>query len=143
MAVVSTRALAEAVWAILDAAPNLDVYDGEVTPRPSEDTAGVVKGYAVFYPSPGNDQPASLAGTAGPVLWGFQVTCVGGDRNYLLRTVDVVRGLLTGRTLTVSGVNVGLMRPPLGFIPPTREITTVKPPRLEVPLQYQVLTTPA
>lgn len=139
MAIPSARLMAAAVKVILDAHPTLTVYQSIVDPAPPLDDAGVLLGYAVFHPWPGNDAPNNLAGRPGQLLWGFQVTCAGGDTDYAMWAVDTVRGLLTGKTLTVAGTKVGLMRPPLGYQPPTRTELTVAPPRVEVPLQYQVL----
>lgn len=139
MAIPSVRLLTAAVRTILDAHPTLTVYTSIVEPAPPIDEGGVVRGYAVLHPGPGDDSPNNLAATPGALLWTFQVTCAGGNDEYTAWVIDTVRGLLTGKTLAVASTNVGVMRPPFGFTPPTLTNLSVQPPRISVPLQYQVL----
>lgn len=140
MAVPSVLLLTKAVETLLAAAPaGLTRYTGVVDPAPPLDDAGVLTAYAVLHPYAGNDTANNLAVTPGQVLWGFQVDCCGGDHDYAGWAVDAVRGLLSGKTLIVAGSKVGLLRPPLGYDPPTRPELNVTPPRISVPLQYQVL----
>lgn len=139
MSIPSVQLLADAVYAVLDGHATLTVFDSIVNPAPAIDEAGVVKGYAVLHPGAGDATPNNLAAQPGQLLWQFQVTCAGGNRTYATWVVDTVRGLLDGKTLTVAGTKVGLMRPPFGFNPPTLTDTDVQPPRVWVPLQYQLL----
>ena len=140
MPVASVQALSDAVWAILDGHPALTAYDSIVEPAPPVDDGGTVLGYAVFYPGAGDATPNNLAGAPGQLLWTFQVTCAGGDRGYTSWVVDTVRGLIDGKTLTVAGTRVGIMRAPLGYTPPMLINSEVQPPRISVPLQYQVIS---
>lgn len=140
MAIPSVRLLTTAAEDLLAAAPaGLTRYTSVVDPAPPLDDAGVVMAYAVLHPYAGNDTANNLAVSPGQVLWGFQVDCGGGDVSYLNWAVDTVRGLLSGKTLTVAATKVGLLQPPLGYNPPTRPELNVTPPRITVPLQYQVL----
>ena len=140
MALPSVRLLTTAVQDLLAAAPaGLTRYTTLVDPAPPVDDAGVVTAYAVLHPYAGNDTANNLAVNPGQILWGFQIDCGGGDATYLLWAVDTVRGLLSGQTLTVAGAKVGRLQPPLGYNPPTRPELNVTPPRITVPLQYQVL----
>lgn len=141
MPLPSVRLLTEAVEALLGTAPaGLTTYTSVVDPAPPVDAAGVLTAYAVLHPGAGNDRPNNLAMAVGQLAWSFQVTCSGGDASYCDWAVDTVRGLVTGKTLSVEGTKVGLMLPPLGFSPPILTNLTVKPPRQYVPLQYQVLS---
>lgn len=142
MSTPSVRLLTAAVWALLDGHPYLVAFQSEATKPPTNDEGALTKGYAVFHPGGGDDTPNSLNAQPGRLLWGFQLTCVGGSHDQLGWVLDEVRGLFTGQTLTVAGVSVGVMRPPLGFVaPPARPELDVSPTRLMVPLQYQVLAT--
>ncbi|NUS58672.1 MAG: hypothetical protein HOV66_28045 [Streptomycetaceae bacterium] len=142
-AVPSVQKLTAAVRQLLDAHPSLTVYTSVVDPRPQIDEDGVVEGYAVLHPGAGDDTPSALDVQPGQLLWWFQVTCAGGDTDYAGWVVDTVRGLLTGKTLTVDGSKVGRMQPPPGYSPPMLTNTSVQPPRVSVPLQYQVLAVTA
>jgi hypothetical protein len=87
---------------------------------------------------------SSLDQAPGQLLWGFQLTCVGGDQNYVGFAIDTVRRQVEGKTLTVAGVRVGRIQPPLGYTPPPIQVDhDVQPPRLYVPLLFEVLTVPA
>lgn len=137
----SVRLLADAVWALLDGHPNLQVFESVATnPASDADTGLLTKGYAVFHPGAGDDAPNNLAVAPGRLLWSFQVSCVGQNHDQYGWVIDTVRGLLTGKTLTVAGTEVGRMQPPLGFLPPPpRPSFAASTERLMVPLQYQVL----
>jgi hypothetical protein len=144
MTVVSTLDLTNAVFARLDAHDTLTVYRSVAAPEPPADEGGVTQGYAVLHPFPGNATSGSLSRAPGQLLWEFQVSCAGGDHDYVLWTVDTVRGLLDGKTLTVAGARVGLMQPPVGFQPPApRPAPVDSGQRLQIPLLYQVLAVPA
>lgn len=141
MALPSVRQLADAVQALLDAHATLTVYGSVVDPPPPVDVNGVTMGYAVFHPFAGDATPSSIALQPGRLLWEFQVSCAGGNRDYCLWVVDTVRSLLDGKTITLSGVAVGLMVPPLGYQPPPPQVSPLESgQRLQVPLLYQVLT---
>lgn len=141
MAIPSVRLLSDAVWTILDGHPNLQVFESVATdPATDPNTGLLTKGYAVFHPGAGDDTPDNLARTTGRLLWSFQVSCVGANLDQYGWVIDTVRGLLTGKTLTVAGTTVGLMLPPVGFLPPPpRPSFAASTERLMVPLQYQVL----
>lgn len=144
MPLPSVRLLTSAVYDLLDAHPTLAVYRSVVAPPPPVDGDGVVKAYAVLHPFPGDAEHLTLSAVPGQLLWGFQVTCAGGDHDYVLGCVDAVRGRLDGKTLTVAGTKAGLLQPPLGFNPPApKPDMDAQPPRLAVPLLYQVLAVPA
>jgi len=137
----SVRLLSAAVWALLDGHAQLQAFKSYATdPATDPETGLLTKGYAVFHPGAGDDQPDNLAVTPGRLLWSFQVSCVGQDHDQYGWVIDTVRGLLTGKTLTVAGVTVGRMQPPLGFLPPPpRPQFAASTERLMVPLQYVVL----
>lgn len=136
----SVRVLADAVYAILDGHATLMVYRSVVDPPPPVDAKGITKGYAVFHPFPGDATSSSLDRQPGRLLWQFQVSAAGGNHDYTLWVVDTVRALLDGKTLTVAGVSVGLMQPPLGYQPPAPQVFPLDSgQRLQVPLLYQVL----
>jgi hypothetical protein len=145
MPVVSVRLLADAVYTRLAASAGLSaVYKTVVPGDPARDNNLVIKAYAVFHPAPGDSKRGALNATPGQLLWDFQVTCVGGDHDYLLDAVDSVRTQLEGYRLIVAGAVVGLCQPPIGFRPPpARPDLDEKPSRLWVPLLFQVLAVPA
>lgn len=140
MATPSVRLLSGAVWTLLDGHQHLQAFR-TIADNPDVDDQGLLtRGYAVFHAGGGNDQPNNLAVAPGQLLWQFQVSCVGQDEDQLGWVIDTVRGLLTGKTLTVAGHQVGRMQPPLGFqAPPARPTFTDSTERLQVPLQYSVL----
>lgn len=140
----SVRLLSAAVMGLLQANENLTVYRSFVDPKPPVDDDGVVLGYVVFHPGIGNDLSNNLAVVPGQLLWSFQLTCVGGDADYVTWAVDAARRQVSGQTLVVEDTNVGIIQPPVGYNPPTRPSPAeVKPPRISVPLQYQVLAVSA
>lgn len=140
----SVRLLTDAAVGLLTANPNLTVYESVVDTPPPADEDGVVYGYVVFHPGIGNDTTSNLAVEPGQLLWSFQATCVGGTAEYCGWAVDAVRARVAGQTLAVAGAKVGLIQPPVGYNPPMRPSPAdVKPPRVSVPLQYQVLAVPA
>lgn len=136
----SVRQLADAAWALLQTAPaGVAKYREVVDSTPPVDAGGVVKGYAVLHASPGNDTPNNMAGVQGNILWDFYIEVCGGDDDYLLGAVDIVRGLFTGKTLTVANHGVGLMRPPPGAQPRKLINQLVSPARWYVQLEYNLL----
>lgn len=144
MAVPSVRLLTDAVFGILNGHATLTAYRSVVDPVPTVDAGGVTEGYAVLHPFPGDAGSQSLTRQPGQLLWQFQVSCVGGNHDYVLWVVDTVRGLLDGKTLAVADAAVGLMQPPVGFqAPPPKPQPVDSGQRLQVPLLYQVLAVPA
>lgn len=140
MALPSVRRLSGAVWALLDGDANLVAYDGVVTAPPVDEQGNLESGYAAFYPGGGDPRRSNLAVVPGQLLWTFQVSAVGQDRDQVGWVIDTVRGLLDGKSLDVSGTKVGRMQPPFGYQPPPpRPEFQAQPPRLSVPLQYQLL----
>jgi hypothetical protein len=140
MALPSVRLLTNAVFTILDAHATLTVYRSVVDPVPPVDANAVTQSYAVLHPFGGDADANNLARIPGQLLWEFQVSCAGGNHDYTLGAVDVVRGLLDGKTLSVAGAVVGLMQPPPGFSPPPPKPQPVDSgQRLQVPLLYRVL----
>lgn len=143
MTLPSVQALTRAVAALFDSAVGLTFYRSIVDPPPPVDANGVVMAYAVLHPQPGDATTGSLTHQPGQLVWGFHLTAAGGDDNYCGFAVDQIRARVDGRTLTVSGVKVGLMQPPFGAIPPPmRPDLNVAPPRLFVPLEYRVMAVP-
>lgn len=137
----SVRLLTDAVAALLADAPGVTLYRSRVDPKPPADPGGTVRGYWVLHPQPGTVDSDNLTAQPGQLLWGFQLTCAGGDDNYAGHAIDLARERLDGRTLTVAGARVGLLQPPLGYRPPPLlEDRDVTPSRLFTSLLYDVLT---
>lgn len=144
MSLPSVALLTKALVDLLDDQAGLTVYESVVELRPPTDQRGVTRSYAVVHPFPGDAESNQLDRQPGRLLWGFQVSCVGGNHDYVLGAVDAVRRRLDGKRLTVDGVVVGLMQPPPGYQPPAPKAQPVDSgQRLQVPLLYQVLTVPA
>lgn len=125
---------AAAVIALLEAAPHLDVFDGEVKARMDSD--GRAHPYAVLWVSPGRDNPDEEreSGTGRAQLWTFQVTAAGGDVARCRRAVQRTLDALLGVRLFTEG---GFIR--LDFDPgPEREDRDVTPTRWFVPLSFTV-----
>lgn len=130
---VDVSLLADPVWALLDSLSNVNTFDGEVV-SPPLDADGRVHAYAVYYPGPGRDH-ALLNDAAGDSLdWGFQVTCVGGDRTRALWCVERVRSVLTGARLSVAGQQLVIHEE--SSTAPLRRDEQVQPPRLWMPLLF-------
>lgn len=125
---------AAAVIALLETAPHLDVFDGEVAARMDSD--GRAHPYAVLWVSPGRDNPDEEreTGTGRAQAWTFQVTAAGGDVARCRRATQRVLDVLLGVRLFPDG---GIIR--LDFDPgPEREDRDVKPSRWFVPLTFNV-----
>jgi hypothetical protein len=138
----SVRLLTAAVTTLLNTPP-LVVYPSTVTTPPPVDAAGVVKGYGVLHPGAGMLPADNLTGQPSHLVWYFQVSCVGGNHDYVTWATDLVRSRLDGHTLTVAGAVVGLMQPPFGYTAPPALVDEETPPtRLMIPLQYQVTAVP-
>lgn len=89
-----------AVLALLDAIPNLNVFDAELPSNPPLDPDGRVHPYAVLFPGAGkgfgdrlNDVPTELS-------WTCRVLFVGGDTDRALWALDKIRAALTGKRPT-------------------------------------------
>jgi hypothetical protein len=93
--VIDLEARCVAVLGLLNAVPNLDVFDGE--PDANMDSDGKAHPYAAFYPSPGHIplDEERMAGVGGPLVWSFQVTAAGGDpirgRRAVTRVIDALQ----------------------------------------------------
>lgn len=107
---VQTLTLADRVWAALDGIGNVNSYDGQVPDTPPLDPDGRVHGYLVFYPSAGQRYPSRLGARPSSVVWGFQVTCVGGDRTRCLWVADKVTSTLGGLRVDVGDGRVVRVR---------------------------------
>lgn len=132
---MSTAAdLHAAVWAILDALPTVNAFDGDVPSAPPADGTGRVLPYAVLWPGPGGDPAdASLRG-GGALTWDAQVTVAAGDIRWLLQAVDVVRAALAD-AWTAPGAS-----PLRDVTPASRTVmrdTDVTPLRYFVPLLFR------
>lgn len=142
LAIPSVGLLVDAVAQLLDGA--LTVFHSVVEPKPPVDENGRVSAYAVLHPGAGATTRSSLDQVPGQMLWGFQVTCAGGNQGYVGAAIDTVRGRVEGKTLNVDGAVVGRIQPPLGYTPPPMQVDyDVQPPRLFVPLLFEVLAVPA
>lgn len=137
MTVVSTRAVHEPVWALLDGIFGVNTYDAEVPNNPPLDPDGRVHAYAVLYMAPGRPTALTLDATQGSLFAGFQVTCVGGDPTRALWCLDKVRGALVGAFITVDGREHQITASE--FDPGTvRRDDDVTPPRHYIPDRYDV-----
>lgn len=144
MPIPSVRLLTGAVWGVLDSHAHLVAFRSVVDAAPVDTAGNLTKGYAVLHPGGGDPGRNNLAVEPGQLLWGFQISCVGGDHDQIGWVIDIVRNLLDGKTLTMAGVKIGRLQAPLGYQPPPpRPEFQAQPPRLMVPLQYQVLAVPA
>lgn len=125
---------AAAVIALLEAVPNLDVFDGEPVARMDSD--GLAHPYAALWASPGRDDPNEEreSGPADALVWSFQITAAGGDVTRCRRAVARTLGALLHKRLIDGG---GFIR--LDFDPgPEREDRDQAPSRWFVPLLFTV-----
>lgn len=89
--------VADATYALLQAIPDLNVFDTELPSDPPLDPDRRVHPYAVFFPGGGNafgdrlnkDMPTDVA-------WNFRILFVGGDKTRALWALDHIRAALTG-----------------------------------------------
>jgi hypothetical protein len=140
--VTSIRLLRQAVLDLLDAAPGLNVFDGEVATDPPRDPDGRVHPYAVLYASPGAHLTTALDGLHDLIRWSFQVTAVGGDAQRCAWAVDTALTALLDQRPTVAGAvtaRVGLAGDP----GPARRDDDVHPPRHWTPLLFELTAIPA
>ena len=98
-----TAADDNAILAVLNAVPNLTVYDGDVTD--SDGNAKTISAplpYVVFYSGAGDDEIGdSLAGSVGAHLNGFQITYVGATREQAQSVGDRARDALNRRFIAM------------------------------------------
>lgn len=93
--------VADAVFALMQAIEDLNVYDTELPRDPTKDPDGRVHPYAVFYPGGGNafgdrlnkDAPTDMS-------WTCRILFVGGDKTRALWALDKIRAALTGKRPT-------------------------------------------
>jgi hypothetical protein len=89
--------VADATYALLQAIPNLNVFETELPSDPPKDEDGRVHPYAVFFPGGGNAFGDRLnKDTATDVAWRCRVLFVGGDKTRALWALDKIRAALTG-----------------------------------------------
>lgn len=142
---LAARTLADDVWALLQAVPNINHFRGRVV-IPTRDPAKpatlaywdddrAVHAYTVLYASAGQALTNRLGSGASGLAWTFQVTCVGGDDIRALWCVDTVRAAFTGRRL-----RNGRLRE-LGDPGPVRRDDDETPPRYYLPLTFAVYAT--
>lgn len=98
---IPVRTLADDVWTLLSAVPNLNTWRGEILDaagqptNPPVDPDGRVHPYAVAYFGGGQALGNRIAALPSRVSWSFQVTCVGGDDIRCMWAVDTVRAALS------------------------------------------------
>ncbi|WP_210651343.1 hypothetical protein [Nocardioides sp. SYSU D00065] len=133
----SAQDVHDQVWALLDAVPGINTYDGEVPSTPPLDEDDRVHAYAVLYVSAGRRAALMLDGTQSSLFSGFQVTCVGGDPTRALWCVDQVRAALLGASVTVDD-REHLITASETDPGPVRRDDDVTPPRHYVPDRYDL-----
>jgi hypothetical protein len=151
----SVRLAADGIWALLTPlqtmapesvtatvpAAGVFVYCGEVkdtqgnpsTPPADPDT--LIHPHLIFYPASGRVPFERLGGGLLNVDWGFQVTCVGGDENRCMWTVDKVRTALLCKRITLNGAPTGPVYEDADAGPVRRDDDVV-PARYYVPLLF-------
>lgn len=137
----SVRLAADGVWALLAAVSGVNSYRGEVVDAsgnpatPPADPDGRSHPHAIFYPASGRVPTERLGGGALNVNWSFQITCVGGDPNRAMWTVDKVRAALLYKRLTLDGAPTGCIYEDADTGPVRRD-DDVQPARFFVPLVF-------
>lgn len=93
--------VADATLALLQAIPNLNVFDTEKPSDPPLDPDGRVHPYAVFFPGGGHAFGDRLnQDTPTDMSWTCRILIVGGDKTRALWALDKIRGALTGKRPT-------------------------------------------
>jgi len=88
--------VADATLALLQAIPNLNVFDTELPSDPPKDEDGRVHPYAVFFPGGGHAFGDRLnKDTATDLEWTCRILIVGGDKTRALWALDRIRAALT------------------------------------------------
>jgi hypothetical protein len=89
--------VAAATYALLQAIPDLHVFDTELPSNPPLDPDKRVHPYAVFFPGGGNAFGDRLnQDTPTDVAWRCRILFVGGDMTRALWALDKIRAALTG-----------------------------------------------
>lgn len=138
------KLITDAVKARAQTLASCQVFVGEVdapiATLANSDRAGR---YVVIYPFGATDGPdINLAEAGGDIGYGFQVNCAAGFPSDAEFLVDQVRGLFNRWTPTVSGMVVGMFRPPVGYQPgPLRINEAVQPARFWMPMQFVTVAT--
>ena len=129
--------LHDAVWAKLDAIANLTTYDAVVPTNPPVDGDGRVEAYAVLFASPGRLYASALDGVQASRDSTIQVTCAGGDPNYVFNAVSKVTSGLLG-PVTIAGATYDI-RAREDFDPgQIRKDETKTLPRFFLPLEFRL-----
>lgn len=134
-------ATAEQILTMLQAIPNLLVYDAVVPATPPKDEAGKVKPYAVLYMGGGQVQPSDrLAWAASDLGISFQITCAAGTPRGCRWAVDKVRAKFTGHYVVAGPANgrAKEVTDPGGM---RREDSIPNDLRWFVPLLFRITTT--
>lgn len=95
--------------ALLEAVPNLNVYDGHVTADETAKEISVPLPFVVYYSSLGYDVDERLGGRAGGRVTQFQVTYVGSTREQAQWAGEKARAALSRKRVTVSGTESSLI----------------------------------
>lgn len=142
MTAVPVDQVADPVWTLISAIPEVNTYDGEFVDAAGKpvtapaDPDGRVHAYAVYYPSPGFAHALLACGGTDSLDFSFQITCAGGDRTRALWCVQQVRNALTGATVTVGGQALQIRED--GNPGPLRRDDSVSPSRFYVPLIFAI-----
>lgn len=99
------------------------VYDAQVPATPTLDDAGVVKPYAVVFPSPGNRTADRYDEDPQQLTWLIQVTCAAGSRRGWSVAVDWVMASLIGWSPYPGDPSVGFLSQ-VGDTGPVQRTTT-------------------
>lgn len=92
------------ILAILDAVPNLNVYDGYVDADETEKVISVPLPYVVYYSSPGYDDDERFTGNVYRRVHEFQLTGVGSTREQAQWALDKARAVLNRKKLDGSQI---------------------------------------
>lgn len=92
----------DSLLALLNAVPNLNVYDGYVDVDPTSKVIDVPLPYVVFYSTPGYDNDERLCGGVAGRVVEFQITGIGGTREQAKWALDQARAALSRQRLATS-----------------------------------------
>ncbi len=130
-----------AVKAVLEAIPNLTVYDGEVDPSPPMGQDKRALPYAVLWMGSGLPYAVNFCRDFSHLDLRWQVTVAGGDQQRVMLARDWVCAAFVGTRLTVEGRASGLVR-----LIEQRQVDVdrdVRPFRFFVPLPFGARTNPS
>lgn len=137
------RVIADLVWTVIDAIPNLTTYRGQFVDAngkpfdPPLDPDGRVHPYAIVYFNGGRAYSRRVGGGPKALSWGFQVTCAGGDDNRALAAISAVRTALTETRINPGdGVKPRRLVEDEGDPGPLRRDEGVSPSRMYLPLYF-------